>query len=215
MARGRAVIQPPSPFLFTDTFASTQNPYTGQGSGLGGASFFGDWGDMQTASGHCYGTTFSDVDYDDSLTVWDTGSADHYVEAVIWRSSPSYNPGVSHEAQLIVRAGGSAGTLELLEILFAHDGTNIQLVRWNGDLNDVDVLSWDSGGNMGRVPEDGDVVRAEIIGNELTVYLNDVEVASVTLADHAGNTMAGIMCFARTGATLANYGFHSVEVGEL
>jgi hypothetical protein len=202
-------------FGFSDSFASTQNPYTGQGQGLGGASFFGDWGDMQTANGNCYGTTISVNDYDDSLVVWNTASADHYVEAVIHRSSAGYNAGNTHEVQLIVRANGSNGDLELWEILCEHQSTSLQLVHWNGPLNDVTVDSFTTGGSIGATPQDGDVFRAEMSGNTLTVKWNGSTVATKSTSLYAGNSMAGIMCFARTGATLANFGFKSVEVGEL
>jgi hypothetical protein len=202
------------PFLFIDSFASNQNPYAPTG-GLGGASFFGDWGDMRALDGHCIGTTISVNDYDDSLIVWDTGSADHYVEAVIYRSSAGYDGGASHEAQLIVRAAGSNGDLDLLEVLCEHRSSSLQLVHWNGALNDVTVDSFTTGGSIGATPQDGDVFRAEMVGNTIAVKWNGSTVATKSTSLYAGNSMAGIMCFARPGVTLANFGFHSVSVGAL
>lgn len=204
--------------FFADDFPLTQNPYTGRGQGLGGASFFGDWKDVQTSPGKCFGSYLiqESDDYLDSFIVFDTGSADHYVEAVIYRSSAGYNAGVTHEAQLIVRAGGTDGDVEMWEVISEHQSTSSQLVHWDGPLNSVTPDSYSTGdGGLGATPQDGDVFRFEAVGNTLTVKWNGATVGTKSTSLYNTNTMAGIMFFPRQGATLANFGFKSIEVGPL
>jgi hypothetical protein len=207
----------PGPFLFTDTFATVQNPYTGQGQGKGGASHYAAWKDARTSDGHAYASyVVQDLDdYLDSFITFDTGSADHYVEVVIWRSSPAYNAGNTHEVQLIVRAGGTPGSISMWEILSEHQSTNLQCVHWNGSLNDVTLDSFTTGGNIGATPQDLDVFRAEAVGNTITVKWNGATVATKNSSLYNTNTEAGVMFFPRNGATPANFGIHSVEVGAL
>lgn len=203
------------PASFSDEFDTSANPYV-QNGWKGGATHFVDWGDMQTASGHCFGTTFSLAHDDDSLLVRDALSVNHYVRATIYRSSPAYNAGVTHEAQIALRVLGSANSCKLLEFGWEHQSGNFFTARWNGAIDNLtlDAITL-TGAGPGRIAQDGDVVEVQLSGTSGQILLNSSQIYTFTTSDYPAHTYAGIMNFARAGATLANYGFHRATVGRL
>jgi hypothetical protein len=89
---------------------------------------------------------------------------------------------VYEEVELRLRTTISAHSITGYEINFrcVSDGTQyVQIGRWNGPVNDFSGLA------DVRYPAapglfDGDVVKATIIGNVITVYINGVQVAQAT-----------------------------------
>jgi hypothetical protein len=84
------------------------------------------------------------------------------------------------------------------------------IVKWNGPLGDFTMLSVT--GSLGA-PAHGDKIRAEFVGQNITVYKNNVQVMRASDATYTdGNP--GIGSFARTGdGVLANLGWQSITWG--
>ena len=50
----------------------------------------------------------------------------------------------------------------------------VQIVRWNGPFGNFSVLSGSGPHNLGRRLVSGDVIKATVIGNTITAYINGV-----------------------------------------
>ena len=62
-------------------------------------------------------------------------------------------------------------------------GAYLIIVRWNGPLGDFTYLVNTTGAQYGVT--EGDVVKATIVGNVITAYLNGIEVGTATDATYA------------------------------
>ena len=85
------------------------------------------------------------------------------------------------EVELRLRSSISAHSNTGYEINFRCSKTNnaySQIVRWNGPLGNFTYL-WNNGGSQYGV-KNGDVVKATIVGNVITTYINGVQIATVT-----------------------------------
>jgi len=94
----------------------------------------------------------------------------------------------------------------------------LSIVRWNGALGDYSSLFNGGVGSL-PVPVDGDVLRAEIVGNVITVYRNGVAVKSVNVTSIGSPVWSagqpGIGFWPVDSSTPANYGWKSYTAGNL
>jgi hypothetical protein len=163
---------------------------------INGAASGIDWTNVKTSNGNATGTMNRLPDgiplYDDSVAILkgDWG-ADQAVEAVIYaanrtgsgRSGYDGNEfdSCTKEVELILRGDITANSIKLYEINFSSriDGTSYhEIIRWNGPRGDYIELFGDAGWQY--EVHDGDVIKATAIGNTITVYLNDVQISSIT-----------------------------------
>ena len=157
---------------------------------------------VKSSGGVAYGTNGITNEYDDSYALLSGFASDQTVEAVVQRSS-SLNTNVTHEAELLLRFSDSTSGARGYECLFAFYGA-VQVVRWNGTQGDYTVLSSTAGnGSIGRELRTGDVIKASISGNVISLYVNGTLVMRAT--DSAYTTgQPGIGFFTRPGGNSAH-----------
>jgi len=166
---------------------------------------------MQTGSGNAFATATNPSAFDDNCAHLIGFSADHYIEGVVHRAV-GYSPVDAHEIEWLLRADITPNFTRAYEVL-ADSGGGFQIVLWNGDRGDFTVLS-PTGPGTGTIAH-GDVIRAQIVGTTITVFKNDVQVATVDNSVlTSGNP--GIGSFMRgNGNVLASFGWQSIEASDI
>jgi hypothetical protein len=102
-------------------------------------------------------------------------TADQEAQAVVFHD-PSRTGG-TQEVELLLRWADSAHVARGYECNFSYGGGYAQIVRWNGALSDFTYLTQVS---LGRALVTGDVVKAQIVGNVITVYFNGTQINQAT-----------------------------------
>ena len=192
---------------YTTKFPLTENPISEGGNWANGKAVGLDWSDIATITNLAYGTEPGTGGYDDSTALL-TGAwgADQWAEATV--HSVNQNDNLYEEVELRLRSTLSAHRATGYEINFRCSKTAnayTQIVRWNGALGDFTYLSNHGGAQYGVA--DGDVVKATIVGNVITVYINGTQVNQAT--DNVFTSGSPGMGFYISGATGVdqNYGF--------
>jgi hypothetical protein len=120
------------------------------------------------------------------------------------------------EVELRLRSSISAHKATGYEINFRclkDGGAYTQIVRWNGALGSFTYLNAAGGANYGVA--DGDVIKATIIGNVITVYTNGKQVLQASDSTYAtGNPGMGFYLSGTAGLN-QDYGFSSFTASEL
>jgi hypothetical protein len=169
---------------YTTAFPLTENPISEGGNWINGQTTGIDWHDMSTtpglAIGHQSGSSYTDG------TALLTGSwgPDQTVEAVVHAVNPKDS--CYQEVELRLRSTLTPHSCTGYEISFKAtktSGAYLIIVRWNGALGDFTYLVNTSGAQYGVT--EGDVVKATIVGNVITAYLNGVQVGTATDATYA------------------------------
>ena len=159
---------------YTTTFSLTENPISEGGQWLNGKTDGLDWSNIQTANGNAIGTQ-TNGGYNDSVAIlkgpW---PADQTVQATVYDNASSSG---SPEVELWLRGTISAHSIKGYEINFSADGSYQQIVRWNGPLNSFTYVATTS---LPSNLKTGDVLKATMVGNVITVYKNGVQVNRAT-----------------------------------
>jgi hypothetical protein len=191
----------------TTSFDSTENPVSEGGKWYRANNA---WTNVRTANGFAYGTNGITNSYDDAYALL-AGSfgPDQTIEAVIYRD-PSLPSGAVNEVELLMRMSDDSGNVRGYEALFNASG-NFDIVRWNGPFGSFTNLPLSQSGYWGRPLVSGDVVKATIIGNVITTYINGVLMAKAT--DSTFKTgQPGMGFFIRPGYGQAGLGLTSYTV---
>ena len=165
---------------------------------------------MRTANGIAHGSNGVTNSYDDSYALL-SGSfgADQTAQAVVYRD-PSLPANGTHELELLLRFSDDNGNARGYECLFnAYGGYDI--VRWNGPFGDIKSLSLTQSGYLGRPLATGDVIKATIIGNVITTYVNG-ELMARAVDSTFTSGKPGISFFAPAGGNPALLGITSYSV---
>jgi len=176
------------------------------------------WTFVEVSGGVAYGTqdgsgaTLADA-VDDSYAYLSGFPPDQRASAVIHKTAGIQAPGLQ-EVELLLRWEDSANAARGYECLLAWNGAYVEIVRWNGALNDYTYLVQKSPGSV----NDGDVFAAEIVGSTITVRLNDRVIASANDSTYTtGNPGIGFFRWDHGGVTNSqSYGFksfHAAAVG--
>lgn len=199
---------------YTTRFPLTENPISEGGRWVNGRSDALDWADVRTTAGFAFGTEQGPAKYDDptALLAGDWGR-DQMAQATVRTVNQSDR--VYEEVELRLRSSLSPHRATGYEILFRCLKTEeayAQIVRWNGPLCDFTYLGSSSGAQSGVA--DGDVVKATIIGNVITAYINGVQVLQATDVTYGGGSPG--MGFYLEGARGLNgdYGFTSFSASD-
>jgi hypothetical protein len=177
---------------YTTAFPLTENPISEGGNWINGQTDGIDWHDMSTtpglAIGHQSGSSYTDG------TALLTGSwgPTQTVEAVVHAVNPKDS--CYQEVELRLRSTLTPHSCSGYEISFKAtktSGAYLIIVRWNGPVGDFTYLLNTSGAQYGVT--EGDVVKATIVGNVITAYLNGAQVGTATDATYAtGNPGMGM-----------------------
>lgn len=200
--------------VYTTHFPLTENPISEGGHWINGQRTGLDWADVRTTAGFAFGTEAGTARYDDSTALLTgTWGPDQTAQATVRTVDQSDK--IYAEVELRLRSSLSAHRATGYEILFRCLKTSdayAQIVRWNGPLGDFTYLNAASGPQYGVA--NGDVVKATIIGNVITAYINGVQVLQATEATYASGSPG--MGFYLEGATGVNgdYGFTSFSASD-
>ncbi len=175
------------------------------------------WTSVDTAGGTAFGTQplgagrGPDGEYNDSYAYLGGFPSDQAAEAVLHLGQ--VDPRCTHEVELLLRWADSTDSARGYECNLAYDGSYLDVIRWNGALGDFDFLT------TGSVPgglADGDTFRATAVGDRITLYVNDVERASVTdSAFTTGNPGIGFWRGLGGCGTFGDFGFTSFSASSI
>ena len=199
---------------YTTNFPLTENPISEGGNWINGGTVGLDWTNVSTTPGLAIGRDPGTTNYDDSTALL-TGSwgPNQTVSATVY--TVNQNDQIFEEIEIRLRSTLSAHRCTGYEVNFsARSSSNayVQIVRWNGALGDFTELDGRQGSAYGI--RTGDVVKATIVGNVITAYINNVQVLQVT--DNTFSTGSPGMGFYLQNATGKNgdYGFTSFTASD-
>lgn len=199
---------------YTTKFPLTENPISERGKWINGKSLGLDWADVATTPGRAFGLESGSDGYDDSAALL-TGSwgPDQTAEATVY--SVNQNDKTSEEVELRLRSALSAHSATGYEINFRCLKTKdaySEIVRWNGPLGSFTYLQQLKGAQYGVANRD--VVKATIVGNVITTYINGVQVGRATDSTYATG-QPGIGFFLQgTAGVNRDYGFTSFTASD-
>jgi hypothetical protein len=194
---------------YSTSFPLAENPISESGLWVNGKTTGVDWADVRTTPGLALGVELGTGGYDDSTALLTgTWGPNQTVQATV--HSVNQNDAIFEEVELRLRSSLSAHSATGYEILFRCSKTGnayAQIVRWNGPFGDFTYLDKKGGSNCGVA--NGDVVKATMVGNLITVYINGVVVAEATDDAFAGGSPGiGFFLQGTTGVN-GDYGFTS------
>lgn len=214
---------------YTTTFLGTANPILENGIWRSAGANGLDWTDIQVANGVGFGTqTGNSGVFDDSVACLSgIGSwrANQMAEAKVHTINQAAAPGDCYcEVELWLRATITAHVCKGYEINFRvkSDGSQyIGIVVWHGPVGGAGVQYDQIGSNdTGPGLVEGDRVRAQIVDNVITAYINDVPVSTRTDTNREHTSGAPGMghWMHRNGAVaplLTDYGFYTYTARDL
>ncbi len=157
---------------YTTNFDGNENPLSEGGVWSHNSQ---DWAKIEKSGGIAFGTETGNGGYDDSYALLSGFLPDQTVTAVV-NLNPQVDKSCTHEMEILLHFADSAHTARGYECNISFDGGYAQIVRWNGAIGDFTVLG---GGNYPNL-KTGDVFKASIVGNVITEYVNDQQIAQVT-----------------------------------
>ena len=204
---------------YTTNFPLTEDPISEGGRWINGQVAGLDWKNVRTTPGLAFGADSSGTpNYNDPTALLSgTWGPNQTAQATVY-SMNQKTGNVYEEVELRLRSTITAHSITGYEILFRcnHDGTwYTDIVRWNGPLGNFTSLRHVT---SGPGIFNGDVVKATIVGNTITAYINGVQVNQVADSTFAGgspgmgfylsgapglNGEFGLTTFAATDATTA------------
>ncbi len=199
---------------YTTNFPLAENPISEGGNWENGKTVGIDWADVRTARGCVFGLESGSTGYDDATALL-TGSwkPDQTAQATVYSEHPNDN--IYEEVELRLRSSLSPHWASGYEILFRCSKSKnaySDIVRWNGPLGSFTYLVHLEGAQYGVAT--GDVVKATIVGNVITSYINGVQVAQ-TVDNSFANGSPGIGFFLTGGAGVnRDYGFTSFTASD-
>ena len=181
---------PPAPALhgpYRTNFLHAENPISEGGHWLNGQKDGLDWADVQTIPGRAFGLEIGGVrpepqNYDDATAVL-TGNwgPNQTVEATVFSTHPTQTDTMWEEVELRLRSSITPHNCTGYEVMFRCSKipkAYCNIARWEGALGKFTYLK-NLGGSQYGV-KTGDVVKASMIGNVITVYINGAQIIRVT-----------------------------------
>jgi hypothetical protein len=200
------------------------------GAWLTGAQDGLDWGDVLTTPGYAGGTIISpSPPYSDPTALLQRmGGWANNQAAFAHVKNTTKQAGFNQEVAFRLRSSLAPHRSDGYEALFrCFDGGGwyTDVVRWNGPLNDFDVLIHTT---TGPGIFTGDLVGATIVGTVIKAFINGVVVNSWDTSGDAapvsgagparyasGNPGMGFFQHGQTSATLADFGFTDFSAQDL
>jgi chitodextrinase len=205
---------------YSTSFDQTENPISEGGKWVNGRTNGIDWNDGATADGNVHASVLTGADgsrYSDNIAhlspSFKVFNPNQYAQGTIYRV-PGYS--ASHEVELLLRFSISDHDAQGYEILWGVTGY-LAIVRWNGQLGEYTVLYGTSVGDV-PVPQDGDVMRAEMRGSMITVKINGTVVATADAAEIGivwSSGQPGVGFWPVDDAIPENYGWKDFSAGSL
>lgn len=191
---------------YSTNFDSAENPLSEGGAWVNVGQA---WTRVVTSGGVAYGTHRA-TGYNDSYAHLTGFGPDHSAEATI-QISGTFGP--NQEVELHLRWDDSPNVARGYEILWEARNSYGYIVRWNGPLGNYTILQRI---NFPKAPATGDVMKADIVGTTITVYLNGAVVGSVSDSTWAtGNPGIGFYSDDASGAQNSRFGFTSFTASDI
>jgi len=201
---------------YETNFARAENPISESGKWLNGHADGLDWTDVRTTPGFAFGTEIggrrpAPQKYDDSTAIlkgaW---GPDQTVQATVHSVNPNQDGKVFEEVELRLRSSISAHSCKGYEVMFRCSRiprAYCNIARWEGPLGKFTMLKENYGSEYGV--KDGDVVKASMIGQLLTVYINGAKVVQLS-DDRFANGNPGVGYYLEGAAgVMGDFGFSS------
>ena len=199
---------------YSTSFSKAESPLSEGGIWLNGRADGLDWTDAHTTPGFVFGTEYggkrpAPQKYDDTVALlkgnWGPNQT---LQATVRSVNPAQDGKVLEEVELRLRSTVTPHSSTGYEVMFRCTkiaGAYCNVARWEGPLGKFTMLKESYGSKYGV--KTGDVLKATMIGNLLTVYINGVQM--VQLSDDkfkTGNPGIGFYLEGATGVN-ADYGF--------
>jgi hypothetical protein len=204
---------------YTTHFPLTENPISEGGKWTNGQKDGLDWADARTTPGFAFGTEIGGKRpepqmYDDTAALLTgTWAPDQTAEAKV--RSVNRSDKIWEEVELRLRSAISPHKCTGYEVMFRCSKSPkayCNIAKWNGPLGSFSYLKKSEGSRYGVA--NGDVVKASIIGNVITVYINGVQILQATdNTFKTGNPGIGFFIDGATGVN-ADFGFSSFTATE-
>jgi hypothetical protein len=201
---------------YSTNFPRAENPISEGGEWLNGQADALDWANVQTIPGLAFGLEIGGSrpepqKFDDATALLaGTWGPNQTVQATVHSVHQNLSDKVWEEVELRLRSTISPHHCTGYEVMFRCSKTPkayCNIARWEGALGKFSYVKNSGGAKFGVA--DGDVIKASIIGNVITVYINGVQMVQTT--DHtftSGNPGMGFFIDGTTGEN-RNYGFSS------
>jgi len=164
------------------------------------------WAKVQKSGGKAYGTQTGFGGYDDANAHLSGFPPDQVAKATVFfeKQQVAVEHGRGpHEVEILLRWDTAADSTRGYECNFDLSGSP-GLGRWNGPFGDFTVLT---GADRTGI-KTGDVIKASIVGNVITMYLNNVQVLR-GIDSTWTNGNPGMGFFIRHAVSSSAYGFTS------
>ena len=191
---------------YTTTFPATEDPMSESGKWANGATNGLDWHDVQTSGGKAYGTLATASYSDPTAILTGVWGPDQTATATVY--SQNQTDSYYQEVELRLRSTMTAHSSRGYEVFFRVSKTSAaycSIVRWNGAAGNFTELVHNTGATYGV--QDGDVVKATIVGTSIKGYINGAEKCAATDSTY-GNGNPGIGFNYGVGNTYADFGFY-------
>ncbi|HJZ64164.1 MAG TPA: immunoglobulin domain-containing protein [Candidatus Acidoferrum sp.] len=183
---------------YSTTFPTSENFISEKDNWINGAAIGLDWANVQTFSGLAFGTQSGSFE-DSEAVLAGNWSPDQMAQATV--HTINQNGNIYEEVGLLVRSTITEHSATGYKFSFrcTSDGSQyVRIIRWNGPLGNWTEL----GSQIGPGLQNGDVVKASVIGNTLTAYINGKAILSVT--DNTLYRGSPGIAFYNQGGTLVN-----------
>lgn len=198
---------------YTTNFSLTENPMSEGGMWINGQTAGLDWKNFRTSGGIAFGTQdgTGGPPYDDSTAVVSGAWGPNQTVQATVHSVNQQTGNVYEEVEIRLRTTITAHNMLGYEIMWRvnHDGTQYHQIGGNlGPINsNIPALIDLRAQNGYRGIFDGDVVKASIVGNVITSYINGVQIAQVT-DSHFSSGSPGVGHWLHgPGNLVGDYGF--------
>lgn len=165
------------------TFGATEDPISEGSIWVNGEADGNDWHDIVTGSGYAYGdpSLVTDLYSDPTASLDDKGpwAANQGAYGTVYL--PERSDDCWQEFEIRLRQTITADSMIGYEFCYsAKAGADayLSIARWNGVEEDLTILADYLGADY--EVETGDILRAEVIGNTVYAYINDVLKGQVT-----------------------------------
>jgi len=165
--------------VYTTAFPLTENPISEGGNWISGQAVGLDWHDVSTTPGLAIGHQSGSSYTDGTALLTGAWGPTQTVEAVVHTVNPKES--CYQEVEMRLRSTLTAHNCAGYEISFKATksaSAYLIIVRWNGPVGNFTYLLNSSGAQYGIA--EGDTVKATIVGNVITAYLNGVPVGTAT-----------------------------------
>lgn len=192
-------------YLYSAPVVTTEKPISGKWiSGSVGI----DWSDVQTTPGLIFGVSLPSKYADPTAILSGDWNPDQATRAVVHVGTTPTQ--CCHEVELRLRTTITPHSITGYEVIcsLVPDHPYIQIVRWNGRLNDFAYLPKQAS----YFCKDGDVLTATVVGSNFTVGLNGQPVLT-TMDDKFRSGSPGVGFYDNVDNNWANFGFSEFDAG--